>query len=63
MVPTRLRYTMIGFIVGVLITWMQALPISTGLRFAAPFYLAGIGLLIDGMIVRIKERKGDHENK
>ncbi|MGD8191998.1 hypothetical protein ACQCN2_18675 [Brevibacillus ginsengisoli] len=61
MVPTRLRYTMIGFIVGVLITWLQALPVSQGTRFAAPFYLAGIGLLIDGIIIRIKERKGDQD--
>lgn len=61
MIPTRLRYTMIGFIVGVLITWLQALPVSQGIRFAAPFYLAGIGLLIDGLIIRIKERKGDQD--
>lgn len=61
MTPTRLRYTMLGFIIGVLVTWMEKLPIEQGLRFAAPFYLAGLGLLIDGIILRLKERKGDQE--
>lgn len=59
--PTRLRYTMIGFIVGVLIVWMEALPISTGVRFAAPFYLAGIGIMIDGIIERARKRKQQDE--
>ncbi|MGG1664298.1 hypothetical protein [Brevibacillus sp. NRS-1366] len=57
--PTRLRYTMIGFILGVLIVYMKALPIGEGTRFAAPFYLAGVGLLIDGIILRLKQRKGN----
>ncbi|QQE73808.1 hypothetical protein KDJ56_18320 [Brevibacillus composti] len=56
--PTRLRYTMIGFIVGVVIVYLKALPISEGVRFATPFYGAGIGLLIDGIILRVKQRKG-----
>lgn len=59
--PTRLRYTMIGFIVGVLIVWMKELPISTGVRFAAPFYLAGIGIVIDGIIERARKRKQQDE--
>ncbi|UFJ41263.1 hypothetical protein LOK74_01550 [Brevibacillus humidisoli] len=57
--PTRLRYTMIGFIVGVVIVYLEALP--TGVRFAAPFYGAGLGLLIDNMIVRIKQKRGKDE--
>lgn len=59
--PTRLRYTMLGFIIGVLIVWMKELPISQGIRFAAPFYLAGVGLLIDGIILRIKQSKGKND--
>jgi hypothetical protein len=55
--PTRLRYTMIGFIAGVVIVYLKELPISEGVRFAAPFYGAGIGLLIDGIIIRINQRK------
>jgi hypothetical protein len=58
---TRLRYTMLGFIIGVLIVWMKELPISAGVRFAAPFYGAGIGLFIDNMIVRIKQRRQKDE--
>ncbi len=61
MVPTRLRYTMIGFIVGVVLVWMEGLPVSQGVRFAAPLYGAGLGLLIDGIIIRMKERKGQNE--
>ncbi len=61
MASTRLRYTMLGFIIGVLITWMQQLPVSQGVRFAAPFYLAGLGIIIDGIILRIKEKKGDQD--
>jgi hypothetical protein len=59
--PTRLRYTMLGFIIGVLIVWMKDLPISSGIRFAAPFYGAGIGILIDNMIIRIKQRRQKDE--
>ncbi len=59
--PTRLRYTMLGFILGVLVVYLKALPISEGVRFAFPFYGAGVGLLIDGIILRIKERKGKDE--
>lgn len=56
--PTRLRYTMLGFIIGVLVVYIKELPLSQGIRFAAPFYGAGIGLLIDGIVLRIKQRKG-----
>ncbi|USG64755.1 hypothetical protein NDK47_21920 [Brevibacillus ruminantium] len=59
--PTRLRYTMIGFIVGVVVVYLKALPISEGVRFATPFYGAGIGLLIDGIILRVKQRKGKND--
>lgn len=59
--PTRLRYTMIGFILGVFIVYLKDLPLNEGTRFAAPFYLAGIGLLIDGIVLRIKQRKGKEE--
>jgi len=54
---TRLRYTMIGFILGVLIVYLKDLPLAEGTRFAAPFYGAGIGLLIDGIIQRAKQQK------
>ncbi|MDT3417802.1 hypothetical protein QO009_003715 [Brevibacillus aydinogluensis] len=59
--PTRLRFTMIGFILGVVIVYLKELPISEGFRFASPFYGAGIGLLIDGIIVRLKQRKGNEK--
>jgi hypothetical protein len=59
--PTRLRYTMLGFIIGVLVVYIKELPVSQGVRMAAPFYGAGIGLLIDGIILRIKQRKGKKE--
>jgi hypothetical protein len=59
--PTRLRYTMLGFIIGVVIVYLKELPISEGVRFAAPFYGAGIGLLIDGIILRINQRKKQDE--
>lgn len=59
--PTRLRYTMIGFILGVFIVYLKDLPLGEGTRFAAPFYLAGIGLLIDGIILRVKHKKGKDE--
>ncbi|MEJ8548644.1 hypothetical protein [Brevibacillus borstelensis] len=59
--PTRLRYTMIGFIVGVVVVYLKALPISEGVRFAFPFYGAGIGLLIDGIILRVRQRRGKNE--
>ncbi|CAM5796123.1 MULTISPECIES: hypothetical protein [Brevibacillus] len=59
--PTRLRYTMIGFIVGVVVVYLKGLPISEGVRFAFPFYGAGLGLLIDGIILRLKQRKGKNE--
>lgn len=59
--PTRLRYTMIGFIVGVFIVYLKDLPLAEGTRFAAPFYGAGAGLLIDGIILRVKQRKGKQE--
>jgi hypothetical protein len=52
---------MLGFIIGVLIVWMKDLPISSGIRFAAPFYGAGIGILIDNMIIRIKQRRQKDE--
>ncbi len=58
---TRLRYTMLGFIIGVVIVYLKALPISEGLRMAAPFYLAGIGILVDNMIIRIKQRRQKDE--
>ena len=54
---TRLRYTMIGFILGVFIVYLKDLPVAEGTRFAAPFYGAGIGLLIDGIIQRAKLQK------
>lgn len=50
----RFRYAMLGFIIGVLITWIDRLP--TGLRFAAPFYGMGIGLLIDNYLMRRRQR-------
>ncbi|CAM3278233.1 MULTISPECIES: hypothetical protein [Brevibacillus] len=56
--PTRLRYTMIGFIIGVFLVYMKELPVAEGTRFAAPFYGAGIGLLIDGIILRLKQQRG-----
>jgi len=59
--PTRLRYTMIGFILGVFVVYLKDLPLSEGIRFAAPFYAAGIGLLLDGIILRIKQQKGSNE--
>ena len=59
--PTRLRFTMIGFILGVVIVYLKELPISEGIRFASPFYGAGIGLLIDGIIVRLRQRKGNEK--
>lgn len=58
---TRLRYTMLGFIIGVVIVYLKALPISEGVRMAAPFYLAGIGILVDNMIIRIKQRRQKDE--
>ncbi|MFM1655275.1 hypothetical protein ACI7RC_24745 [Brevibacillus sp. B_LB10_24] len=59
---TRLRYTMIGFIAGVLLMYMlQNSSVGTGTRFALPVYGVGIGLLIDGMILRVKQRKGKDE--
>ncbi|MFY0545139.1 hypothetical protein [Brevibacillus sp. H7] len=59
--PTRLRYTMLGFIIGVVLVYVKELPISEGVRFASPFYLAGIGLLIDGFILRWKQRKSQDQ--
>jgi len=59
--PTRLRYTMTGFILGVFVVYLKELPLVEGTRFAAPFYGAGIGLLIDGIILRLKQRKGKEE--
>jgi len=50
---------MLGFIVGVVVVYLEALPL--GVRFAAPFYGAGIGLLLDSMIVRIKQKRGKDE--
>lgn len=61
MATTRLRFAMIGFIVGVVIVWMKFLPISSGLRFAAPVYLLGVGIIIDGIVLRIKDRKGKND--
>jgi len=58
---TRLRYTMLGFIIGVLVVYMKVLPISEGVRMAAPFYLAGIGILVDNLIIRIKQRRHKDE--
>jgi len=52
---------MLGFIIGVLIVYMKALPISEGVRMAAPFYLAGIGILVDNLIIRIKQRRQKDE--
>jgi len=59
--PTRLRYTMLGFIIGVVVVYLKALPINEGVRFAAPFYGAGIGLLIDGVILRIRNKKQEND--
>ncbi|RNB70888.1 hypothetical protein [Brevibacillus panacihumi] len=59
--PTRLRYTMLGFILGVFVVYLKELPLSEGIRFAAPFYGAGIGLLLDGIMLRIKQQKGSKE--
>ncbi|MGO0059301.1 hypothetical protein ACTID9_04655 [Brevibacillus fluminis] len=62
MATTRLRFAMIGFIVGVLLVYfLKDAPISTGLRIAAPIYLFGVGIIIDGIVLRIKERKGKDE--
>ncbi|WP_400164741.1 hypothetical protein ACAF76_017425 [Brevibacillus sp. TJ4] len=58
---TRLRYTMIGFIIGVFFVYMKELPVADGVRFAAPFYGAGIGLLIDGIILRVRQQKGNEK--
>jgi hypothetical protein len=52
---------MLGFIIGVVIVYIKDLPLSQGVRFASPFYGAGIGLLIDGIILRMKQRKGKKE--
>ncbi|EST54010.1 hypothetical protein T458_11405 [Brevibacillus panacihumi W25] len=59
--PTRLRFTMLGFILGVFVVYLKELPLSEGIRFAAPFYGAGIGLLLDGIILRLKQQKGSKE--
>lgn len=59
--PTRLRFTMLGFILGVFVVYLKELPLTEGIRFAAPFYGAGIGLLLDGIILRIKQQKGSKE--
>ncbi|HZG79534.1 MAG TPA: hypothetical protein VEZ13_02060 [Brevibacillus sp.] len=59
--PTRLRFTMLGFILGVFVVYLKELPLSEGIRFAAPFYGAGIGLLLDGIVLRIKQQKGSKE--
>lgn len=56
---TRLRYTMLGFIIGVALVFItEKMAISSGLRFAFPFYGAGLGILTDGIILRIKQRRG-----
>ncbi|WP_390621040.1 hypothetical protein [Brevibacillus massiliensis] len=57
-----MRYTMIGFIAGVLLMYMlQNSSVGTGTRIALPIYGLGIGLLIDGMILRVKQRKGKND--
>lgn len=56
---TRLRYTMIGFIIGVFIVYLDTVPL--GVRFAAPFYGAGLGLLLDNLLARIKQKRGKDE--
>ncbi|WP_164985175.1 hypothetical protein [Ammoniphilus sp. CFH 90114] len=53
----NLRYTMIGFILGVLVTILLQ-ELSFGTRAAAPFYGAGIGLLVDNMITKWRSKKG-----
>ncbi len=53
----NLRYTMMGFILGVLVTILFQ-ELSFGTRAAAPFYGAGIGLLIDNLMVRWRSKKG-----
>ncbi|MCG7319224.1 MULTISPECIES: hypothetical protein [Brevibacillus] len=52
---SRIRFMMLGFIIGVILFFLKDLP--TGFRMAAPFYGAGIGLLADGIIARIKQHK------
>jgi hypothetical protein len=54
---TNLRYTMIGFIAGVLFTILFQ-ELSFGARAAAPFYGAGAGLLIDNLILRWRSKRG-----
>jgi uncharacterized membrane protein len=54
---TKLRYTMIGFILGVLVTVLFK-ELSFGTRAAAPFYGAGIGLFIDNLILKWQSKKG-----
>jgi hypothetical protein len=63
MASTRLRYTMLGFILGVVFLYVTAkvTAISEGVRYAAPFYGAGIGILIDNFIMRRKQRKSNDE--
>ncbi len=53
----RLRYTMMGFILGVLFTILFK-ELSIGTRAAAPFYGAGIGLLADNLISKWRSKKG-----
>jgi hypothetical protein len=55
---TNLRYTMIGFILGVLVTVLVT-ELSFGVRAAAPFYGAGIGLLLDNLILRWRSKRGE----
>ncbi|WP_232697781.1 hypothetical protein [Brevibacillus daliensis] len=54
---SRLRFMMIGFIIGVILFFIKELP--TGVRFAAPFYGAGLGLLVDGILSRIRQQRND----
>jgi len=50
---------MLGFIIGVALVFItEKMAISSGLRFAFPFYGAGLGILTDGIILRIKQRRG-----
>ncbi|HJV45589.1 MAG TPA: hypothetical protein VJ824_07665 [Bacillota bacterium] len=57
MEKNNLRYTMMGFILGVLVTVFFK-ELSFGTRAAAPFYGAGIGLIIDNWIVKRRSKKG-----
>ncbi|WP_236407096.1 hypothetical protein [Microaerobacter geothermalis] len=45
---------LLGFIIGVGLSFLP--DISTGLKFAFPFYGAGIGLFIDNFLARRRNK-------